>query len=628
VAETATLPATSRRRSPALPALTVAALGVVFGDIGTSPLYTLKTVLDVTGSKPSSTAVLGSLSLILWTLTIITSLKYVALAMRVDNDGEGGILALMSLLGVRRHRPTIVMVGLFGAALIYGDGAITPAISVLSALEGLDIATPAFHRFILPGAVAILVALFAVQSLGTARIGRLFGPIMLLWFAVLALLGLRGIIQHPGVLVAIDPRYGLAYLLSGGSTAFLVLGGVFLCVTGAEALYADMGHFGRSPIRIAWSALVFPSLILNYAGQAALVLSGEPTGGNIFYRLCPPAMLLPMVLLATIATIIASQSIITGAFSMTRQAIQLGWLPRLQIKQTSATGYGQIYVGPVNWLLMLVTLGLTIGFGKSDNLAAAYGIAVSATMLMTSVLLFIAMRETWGWSILAAGAPACMLVAIDAAFLAANLMKVADGGWVPLVLAAVVYGIMLVWHTGARAVAARVADSVVPIDTVMERIKAGGIPRVPGTAVFLTRTERDAPPVLLWHLRHNRALHERIFILTVVTEPVPWIASAERLATQEIAPSVWRARARYGFMERPNVPALLENAHARGCTVDLSDITYFVGHETIVPREDHRGIWRWVEATFAFMQRNSAHVTDYFRLPAETVVEIGREIAI
>jgi KUP system potassium uptake protein len=612
-----------------LPVLTLAALGVVFGDIGTSPLYTLKTVLDATGAHPAPAATLGSLSLIVWTLIIITSVKYVTLAMRVDNDGEGGIMALMSLLGVKRHRrPIIVLVGLFGAALIYGDGAITPAISVLSALEGLDIVAPTLQRYVLPAAVAILFVLFAVQRQGTARIGALFGPVMMVWFAAIALLGMWGIAQHPAVLVALNPVFGLRYLFSGGWTAFLVLGGVFLCVTGAEALYADMGHFGRRPIRLAWSTLVFPSLVLNYAGQAAIVLAGAPTADNIFFRLCPATLLVPMVVLATIATVIASQSIITGAFSMTRQAIQLGWMPRLPITQTSAKGYGQIYVGPVNWLLMLVTLGLTIGFRKSDNLAAAYGIAVSATMLMTSVLLFIAMREIWRWSVPAAAAAAGALMVVDGAFVAANLMKVEEGGYVPLLLAAAVYGVMLVWHTGATAVAARLRDSVVPIGEVMQKIARGGIPRVPGTAVFMTRTERDAPPVLLWHLKHNRSLHERVVILTVTTESVPWVAEGERLSVEEIAPDVWRARARFGFMQRPDVPALLQQAHAAGCRLDLSDVTYFVGHETVVAREDGQGLPRWLERMFAFLQRNSMQVTDYFRLPADTVVEIGREVAI
>ena len=601
---------------------------MVFGDIGTSPLYTLKTVLDLTGGKPAPATILGALSLIVWTLIIITSVKYVAFAMRIDNDGEGGILALMSLLGVKRHRPAIVAVGLLGAALIYGDGAITPAISVLSALEGLGIAAPGLQPYVLPAAVAILVALFAVQRQGTARIGRAFGPVMALWFLTIAALGLWGIAQHPSVLAALDPRFGLAYLRSGGLAGFLVLGGVFLCVTGAEALYADMGHFGAGPIRLAWWALVFPSLLLNYAGQAALVLEGAPIADNIFYRLCPPPLLMPLVALATVATIIASQSIITGAFSMTRQAIQLGWMPRLHITQTSEQGYGQIYVGAVNWLLMVMTLGLTIGFGKSDNLAAAYGIAVSATMLMTSALLFIAMREIWRWSWPAAGAVAGAFAVVDAGFLAANLTKIAEGGYVPILLAGLVYGVMLTWHLGAAAVSARVQDIAMPISQFMARLAEGNIPRVPGTAVFLTRTSRDAPPVMVWHVKHNRALHERIFVLTVTTESVPWIADSSRLQVEEIAPRFWRARARYGFMERPDIPALLARAAREGCHLDLADVTYYVGHETIVARGGESGLPRWIEAPFAAMQRNAAHVSDYFRLPSDSVVEIGREISI
>jgi KUP system potassium uptake protein len=614
---------------PGLTAMSLGALGVVFGDIGTSPLYTLKTVLATVGEHPSAQAALGSLSLIVWTLIIITSVKYVMLAMRADNGGEGGILALMSLLGRQRgNRPLIVAVGLFGAALIYGDGAITPAISVLSALEGMDIATPIFHPYVLPAAVVILLALFAVQRFGTARIGVAFGPVMAAWFVIIALLGIGGIARHPAVLLAIDPRHGLEFLFSNGMTGFLVLGGVFLCVTGAEALYADMGHFGRGPIRLAWSALVLPALLLNYAGQAALVIDGAPTTGNIFFRLAPASLLVPLVVLATVATIIASQSIITGAFSMTRQAIQLGWLPRLAITQTSAEGYGQIYVAPVNWLLMLVTIGLTLGFRKSDNLASAYGIAVSVTMLMTTMLLFIAMREIWHWSLPRAAAVAGALAVVDAAFVAANMVKIADGGYIPLLLAGAVYGVMLVWHLGVEAVGARFRDTEMPIDVFMTQIAAQGVARVPGTAVFLTRTLRGAPPMMVWHVRYSRALHERVFILAVATEMVPYVPVADRISVEQIAPDIWRGAARFGFMERPDIPALLADAHARGCTIDLSDLTYFVGHETVVAREHHRGLPRFVELMFAFMQRNSLHVTDYFLLPAELVVEVGRQVAI
>ena len=612
-----------------LPLLSLAALGVVFGDIGTSPLYTLKTVLNLAGDKPDAFTVLGSLSLVIWTLIIVTSVKYVTFAMRIDNDGEGGILALMSLLGVKRgNRPIIVAVGLFGAALIYGDGAITPAISVLSALEGLKLVAPSFNPYVLPAAVAVLIGLFAIQPQGTAKIGRAFGPIMALWFVVIGALGVWGIAQHPAVLWALDPRHGIEYLFSGGAASFLVLGGVFLCVTGAEALYADMGHFGATPIRLTWSALVFPCLVLNYAGQGALVLGGAPTADNIFFRLCPPTMLLPMVVLATVATIIASQSIITGAFSMTRQAIQLGWMPRLPIKQTSQAGYGQIYVGPVNWLLMLITLGLTLGFGKSDNLAAAYGIAVSATMLMTSALLFIAMREIWHWGLLAAGAVAGAFLVVDAGFVAANFMKISEGGYVPLVLASLVYGVMWVWHSGAQSMSARIQERAMPIGELLRQLAERRIPRVPGTAVFITRAHKDAPPVLVWHIKHNRALHERVLILTAITESVPRIRRGARLKVEEVAPEMWRAMARFGFMERPDVPALLRQANTLGCKLKLDDVTYYVGHETVIRRADGKGLPRAVESMFAFLQRNSMHVSDYFRLPADSVVELGREIAI
>jgi KUP system potassium uptake protein len=612
-----------------LAAMGLSALGIVFGDIGTSPLYTLKTVLDLTGGTSRPDVVLGVLSLIIWTLIIVTSVKYVTVAMSIDNDGEGGILALMALLGIKKHqRPAIVAVGLFGAALIYGDGAITPAISVLSALEGLNIATPALKSYVLPAAVAILIALFAIQPLGTSRIGKAFGPIMGFWFLSIAVLGILGIVRHPAVFAALNPLIGLRYLISNGYASFLVLGGVFLCVTGAEALYADMGHFGPRPIRLAWSGIVFPSLILNYAGQSAIVLEGASTADNIFYRLCPEPLLVPFVILATVATIIASQSIITGAFSMTRQAIQLGWLPRLQITQTSEKGYGQIYVGVVNWLLMIVTIGLTLFFGKSDNLAAAYGIAVSATMLMTSALLFIAMREVWGWGLLASGAIAGAFLCVDASFFLANLVKVADGGYVPLLLASIVYGVMLIWHHGSTTVAQVLRERPIPVSEFMDSIASRNIPRVPGTAVFLTRTLSDTPPVVVWHVKHNRALHDHLFALRVVTESIPRIKESERLATIEMAPNFWRATARYGFMERPDIPNLLKQAREQGCSIGFDDVTYYVARETIIHRDDGKGLAEWEEALFAAMERNAVHVSDFFSLPRDSVVEIGRQVAI
>jgi KUP system potassium uptake protein len=613
---------------PAMTALAVGALGVVFGDIGTSPLYTFKTVLDLTGGNNAPT-ILGVVSLLVWTLIIVTSVKYAGFAMRIDNDGEGGILALMALLGVKRYRrPLIVALGLFGAALIYGDGAITPAISVLSALEGLTIVEPSLQHYVLPLTVAVLLGLFLAQPLGTARIGRAFGPVMALWFVTIALLGVVGVARHPGILWGLNPWYALHYLAHGGRAAFLVLGGVFLCVTGAEALYADMGHFGARPIRIAWSALVFPSLVLNYAGQGAIVLAGASTEGNIFYRLCPPQWLVPMVLLSTVATIIASQSIITGAFSMTRQAITLGWMPRLKVVQTSDEGYGQIYVGTVNWLMMLVTIALALAFRKSDNLAGAYGVAVSATMLLTTVLLYNAMREIWKWSPLASAAVAGVFFIVDAAFFASNLTKVLEGGWVPLVLAALVYAVMYIWHRGLLAIRARVHENPLPVADFLAGIAREGVARVPGTAVFLTRVKDATPPVMLWYVRHSHALHQKIIAVTLETASVPWIPAAERIRMTEPAPSFWVVSACYGFMERPDMPQLLRELAIQGCGVDPARLTYFVGSERIVPRADGAGLPRWIEATFSWLLRNSMHAPDYLNVPREQLIDLGRQISI
>ena len=612
-----------------MPALSLAALGVVFGDIGTSPLYAMKTVLDVTPGQPPA-EVLGTLSLIVWTLIVVTSLKYVVLAMRMDNDGEGGILALTALLRMKREgRASVAFVGLAGAALVYGDFVITPAISVLSALEGLTIVAPHLERYVLPAVVVILAALFAVQRQGTARIGRLVGPVMVVWFAMMAILGVWGIVQHPAVLWALNPLVGLRFLFSGGgSIALAQLAGVFLCATGAEVLYADMGHFGRRPIQLVWSCFVFPALVLNYAGQAAIVLAGAPTDGGIFFRLCPEPLLLPMVIMATVATVVASQAVITGAFSMTRQAIQLGLLPRLRIIQTSAAGYGQIYLPAVNWLLMIGTLGLAIGFGSSHALAAGYGIAVSATMVATTILLSFAVREIWTVPLPLAVGIGIAFGVIDVAFLSANMMKFFDGGWVPLLLGSIVYCAILVWQRGNAAVQRQIDEMEIPIEDFVAQILRGDIRRVPGTAVFVARIERDIPPIVVWHLRHIRSLHETIVIINVVTALVPYVAAKDRVEMREIAPQVWRVQARFGFMEQPDLPALLELLRVKGYPIDPASATYFIGHETIVPREDGKGLPLLVRNAFAFLKRNSAEAAEYFRLPRDMVVEIGRQFTI
>jgi KUP system potassium uptake protein len=615
--------------SHSLPALSLAALGVVYGDIGTSPLYTLKIVLEATGTHPGPEAILGALSLIVWTLIIITTVKYIVLALRMDNEGEGGVLALMALLSRMpgRHRLAL-LIGMFGAALVYGDCALTPAISVLSALEGVDLIAPDLDRYVLPGTVVVLAALFAVQQRGTARIGQYLGPVMAIWFAVLAVLGLWGIAQYPAVLWAINPVLGLRYLFTGGSNVMLVLGGVFLCVTGAEALYADLGHFGRVPIRLGW-CVVFPALVLNYAGQAAIALAGGPVEGSLFFRLCPaPVLLLPLVILATVATAVASQAVITGAFSMTRQAIQLGLLPRLRIIQTSAAGYGQIYVPAVNWLLMAATLTLAISFGTSDNLAAAYGIAVSADMVVTTLLLSIAIREIWGLPLPAVIGFGAGFAAVEVGFLSANLLKFTGGGWVPVLLAIVLFTLMRIWQTGINAVQKLADEMQIPIGDILTQIDKGEVRRVPGTAVFVARITRDIPPLVVWLLRHIRALHDSIVIVNVVTELIPYVAEENRVVVREIAPQVWRVHAHYGFMEQPDLPALLQRAHDRGYPVDPSNVTYFIGRETVVRREDGKGLPWLVGPVFSFLLRNSSEVIGYFRLPRDSVVEIGRQFAL
>lgn len=605
------------------------ALGVVFGDIGTSPLYTFRTVLSLSEHDPTPGVILGLLSLITWTLILVTSIKYAAFAMRIDNHGEGGIMALMSLLVEKgKGGRWVIFSALIGAALIYGDGAITPAISVLSALEGLEMVIPESQPYILPLTVAVLLALFLLQPFGTARIGKIFGPVMAVWFLAIAALGVRGIVQHPSVLLALNPAYGIAFLFSNGYTSFLVLGGVFLCVTGAEALYADMGHFGKKPIWLAWYGIVFPSLLLNYAGQSALILAGADSKQNLFYTLCPPVLQVPLIILAALATIIASQAIITGAFSMTRQAIQLGWLPRLRIKQTAAESYGQIYIGIINWLLMGVTIGLVVFFKSSDKLAAAYGIAVSLTMLMTTGLLFVAMREVWRWSLASSAVIALCFLVIDATFLFANLIKVLEGGYIPLLMAAAICTVMLIWHRGVKAVSASVGEKGVSVDAFFAQLQQKTVPRVAGAAVFLTRTQNNIPPVMRWHVARNRALQQDVLSLTIDILNVPYVGEEQRIRVEQRAPGYWHGVAQYGFMEHPDIPRLLQGVSEINALFATDDATWYVGHETIVAGEGEAGMAAWQRHIFAFMKRNCTHVINHYHLPSDRVVEISRRVAV
>ena len=618
---------TTTRRRGNLAAMALGALGVVYGDIGTSPLYTFKTAIEWAGVEATPEAALGMLSLIVWTLIITTSVKYVAIVMRADNDGEGGILALMSLLGIKHgERTGVIAIGILGAALLYGDGAITPAISVLSALEGLKAPMPSFAPYVLPLSVVVLVAVFALQPAGTARIGRLFGPIMTLWFVSIGLLGLLGILRHPGVLAALDPRYGFGYLFGHGWTGFLVLGGVFLCATGAEALYADMGHFGPQPIRLAWYALVLPTLLLNYAGQAAVVVDGEVAAdANPFFALCPSLLQVPLVALATAATIIASQAIISGTFSMTRQAIQLGLCPRLHITQTSSEGYGQIYVGFVNWTLMVLTLGLALSFRSSDNLASAFGIAVALTMLLTSLLMFIAMREVWGWSLPLSIAVAGLFVIVDLSFVAANMMKVIEGGWVPLVVGATLYFIMSTWRQGRAALARKLERDTLPLKEFIAQVHSKA--RVAGTAVYMTSRVDVVPVPLLHNLKHNKVLHERIVLLHVVTRNIPRVAPDKRVEVVHLGDNFHSVVAYYGFMQHPNVPRVLERCSSQGLHFNMMETSFFVGRVTIMPARKSR-YWALRCKLFEAMHRNALAATEFFRIPPDRVIELGAQVEI
>ncbi len=609
----------------------LAALGVVFGDLGTSPLYTLQTVVQATGGQFTTQSALGVLSLIVWTLIITISIKYCLFVMRADNHGEGGILALMSLIGANGFTPglkALTTMGLLGAALIYGDGVITPAISVLSALEGINVVSESFKPFVMPTAVAILIGLFAAQRYGTEKIGSAFGPVMLLWFLVIAGLGVAAIHRHPAVVAAIDPRHAVEFLRHSGSVGFLVLGGVFLCITGGEALYADMGHFGKAPIRRSWYFIVLPALLLSYAGQTAFLIDKGSVSGNPFFQMAPSWLIYPLVALATVATIIASQSIITGSFSMTRQAMQLGWLPGVSIRQTSDQVYGQIYVPVVNWLLMVATVAITIAFGSSDRLAGAYGTAVATTMLLTTVLLYKAMRGVWRWPRPVAMTVTALFLVVDTSFFLANLLKIADGGWLPLTFAAILFSIMVTWRTGVDAIRATLVQTPEAGERFLADLKSGAIPRVDGTTVFLTRSTQKVSRLIIDHARFVGVLPRHAIALSIVFEDTPRIDGPKCSLVEHIGEGLWHVVARFGFIEIPDLRAALNHAHGLDKAIDL-DKAMFVGTRDLVVSKPARSALKgWRMALFAFLYRNSVKVVDRFNLAPENVIEIARQIEI
>jgi KUP system potassium uptake protein len=616
--------------------LTLTALGVVYGDIGTSPLYALRECFFGSHSvPPTHENVLGVLSLIIYSLVLVISIKYVVIVMRADNEGEGGVLALTALIPSRAGvaggparlavgRPLLIALGIFGTALLYGDGMITPAISVLGAVEGLEVVTPLFRPYVVPVTLAILVGLFAIQKYGTHRVGGLFGPVMVIWFVTIAAMGVVWIARAPGVLAAFDPRHAVTFFTFNGLTGFAVLGAVFLVVTGGEALYADMGHFGKQPIRIAWFSFVLPALILNYLGQGALLLI-NPTAEHPFFLLAPSWALLPLVTLSTAAAVIASQALISGSFSITRQAIQLGLAPRLDVEHTSAREMGQIYVPQVNWALMCATLLIVIGFGSSSGVAAAYGIAVTLTMVITVLLLYVVMTERWHWPRAAAIAVMGVFLVIDLAFFGANALKVMQGGWVTLVVALALFTLMTTWKTGRRLVAERLTARAIPLDDFIATVTALRPVRVPGTAVFMTAQPTGTPPALAHNLRYNKVLHQHVIVLTVTTAQQPHVAPEDRISVEPLGHDLFNVRVQYGFMEDPDVPSALLQARQQGLSMEPDDVTYFLGRETIiVTRRKGMAIWR--EKLFVLMSRNAVRATAFFRLPPERVVELGVQV--
>jgi len=631
----------ARRSSPRLEAsdrprfdgkLVLGALGVVFGDIGTSPLYALKECLQgehAVGNAPAD--VLGVLSLIFWALSLVVSIKYLTFIMRADNHGEGGILALLALVPPKKGRDRragagfVTLLVLFGAALLYGDGVITPAISVLSAMEGLEVATTALKPAIVPLTVGTLLALFLVQKHGTDGIGRVFGPVTLLWFVSIAVLGIAQLVHHPSVLYAVDPRYAVGFLVRHGTHGFLILGAVVLSITGAEALYADMGHFGRSPIRTAWFCLVFPSLLLNYFGQGALVLENPGLKVNPFYAMVPGWALYPMVALATAATVVASQALISGAFSLTQQAVQLGYFPRVTIVHTSQHTEGQIYIPEINHLLLVACVGLAIGFKSSSALANAYGIAVTGTMGITSVVYYVVARERWKWPLWKAAPLAFAFLAVDFTFFASTATKVLEGGWFPILMATVIYTVMTTWATGRRYLGAALADAMLPLDLFMQEVGRSPPLRVRGAAVFMASNAQGVPPILLHHFKHNQCLHTNVVLLTVEGLHVPTVPETEAVHVEPLGEGFYRVTLRYGFMDTPDVPRALAQCAAQGLVIDADRTSYYLGRETLLPT-GKAPMWRWRKTLFAFVSRNARPATSYFALPPNRVVELGMQL--
>jgi KUP system potassium uptake protein len=622
------------KKGHALAATALAALGVVYGDIGTSPLYALKECFAPEyGLAPTAANVMGVLSLIFWSLNFVVSLKYLTFIMRADNRGEGGIMALLALLHPRRQpagarRRLLVSLGLFGAALLYGDGVITPAISVLSAVEGISVAAPALPDWVVPIlASAILVALFAFQRRGTARVGAVFGRVMVVWFASIALLGINGIRLHPEVLAAVNPWHAVEFFVRDGVRGFLILGAVVLVVTGGEALYADMGHFGKRPIRLAWFAVVLPALVLNYFGQGALLLDHPEAARNPFYSLVPDWALYPMVALATAAAVVASQALISGAFSLTRQAVQLGYSPRVTIRHTSTTEIGQIYLPGVNRVIGAACVLLVLTFRSSSNLASAYGIAVTGTMTITTLLFCSVARNQWRWPLWRVLAVGGLFLSVDVAFLGANLVKIAKGGWFPLVIALVVYVLMTSWKRGRDIVAGILRESSLPMDLFLSDIGRRQPPRVPGTAVFMTSDPMGVPVVLLHHLKHNKVLHQTVVIMSIEGEEIPQVRPHERLTVQVLGGGFFKLVGRYGFMETPNVPALLAMAEAHGLRARPVETSFYLGRETLLPDGPSR-MARWRKMLFIVMARNAQSATLFFNLPPNRVLELGAQIQV